>query len=77
MYNHGVVNIGVAYDGMVDINNCGVIPECMAFPSSAIETIAAISIAIIYAAIKTNMESPVSGIKTIYTACKSPVAGCP
>jgi hypothetical protein len=75
------------YDCIVDIyimNNCAIyiddgriIPERISLPSAAAETGAIITVTIVYAAIKTDMRSPVTMMKTIITTGISPISRRP
>src|SRR5580704_3507218 len=69
---------GVVNDGSVHVHHGRVVGKRTATPFTANKTDSAITEAVIDAAVKPNVEAPVTGVKDIHAACTpTPVARCP
>ena len=77
VHNDRIVDIYVMNNCTIYIHHGRVIPERISLPSASTESGPIITITIIYAAIKTDMRSPVTGMETIITTGISPISGCP
>src|SRR2546427_1638264 len=71
----GVVNI--VNGGDVHIGHGAVVEKPAAFPASAVVTVAEVSVAVIDAAVETDLRTPIAVIENISVAEPSPVAGGP
>src|SRR5580698_2197695 len=71
--DNGFVDIGVVYDGAVNMHDRGVIGEASATPHAADEADTHVTEAIIYAAVVTDLGSPITGIESVLTAGPSPI----
>ena len=67
------VDIGIVYYGGIDIHYGGVIPERSSFPTAPSETGASVSISIVYAAIETDMGSPITCMPSINASGIPPI----
>lgn len=75
--DHCPIDIGVVNDGGIDVHYRGVVMEETAAPLSAIKSGSPVTIAIIDAAIKSDMRSPITAMPAIDAAGKAPVTGSP
>jgi len=71
------VYVSITYNGPVYIKHSRVIPETVSVPSSSIESVAPVSIAIINTAIKAYGWTPIACVEAIKAAGKAPVRGGP
>ena len=65
MHDDRIVNIYIMNNCTIYIDDGCIVPERISLPSASAETGAIITITIVHAAIKTDMRSPVSMMKTI------------
>jgi hypothetical protein len=77
MHDDRIVDIYIMNNRAIHIDHCSIIPERISLPSAAIESGSIITISIIYAAVKTNMRSPVPMMETVVTTGIAPVSGSP
>jgi hypothetical protein len=77
VYNYGTVNIGIVYNRNIYTANSSIIPKMASIPTASIITMATIAKTIVYAAVKANMWPPVTGMKAVVAAFKTPITGCP
>lgn len=75
--DHGPVDIGVVDADHVYVGHGAIVKEPATTPISSHEANAAITKAIINAAVEANVGSPVSCVPGIRTADKSPIPGSP
>jgi hypothetical protein len=75
--DHGIVNIGIVYDGSVYIHNGGVVPESASLPDSPDKSHPGITSSIVNATIKSDVRAPVAGVPAIDSANITPVPWCP
>jgi hypothetical protein len=75
--DNSTVDISIMNHRSVYIYNGSVIHEVVPLPSSAAKTVAAITIAIINAAIKANAGAPVATVESVRTAFITPITGRP
>src|SRR5579859_6731284 len=75
--DHGAVDVDVAHYGLVHAHNCGVIGKCAASPFAADEADAAVTEAVVNAAVESNVRAPVARVPDVKAAGETPVAGCP
>jgi hypothetical protein len=71
------IDIGVAYDCPVNISKRSVIVERPAFPAAPIVSDTAVAETVVYAAIKPNIRSPVTGMPSVKSSGVSPITGRP
>lgn len=71
------VDVGIVYHGIIYINHSGIVLEGITGPSAAYIACTAITIAIVYTAIETNVPAPVTLVKKIHATIVSPIAGGP
>jgi hypothetical protein len=71
------IDIGVTHDRPVNISNRSVIVEGTAFPAASIVSDTAVAEAVIYAAIKPNIRSPITGMPSVKSSGVSPITGRP
>jgi len=77
VYYHGTVNIGVMYNGSIYTGNRRIVHKVATAPVPAIVAGTPITKTIINTAVKADMRSPVTGVKSVNPAFISPVAGRP
>jgi hypothetical protein len=77
MHDHRIVDIYISHNRTIHIDHRRIIPERISLPSAAAESGSIISVSIIYAAIKTNMRSPVPMMKPIVTTGIAPISRGP
>lgn len=70
-----VIYVGVVYNPYIHTGYRSVIPKPAAFPPAAIIAYTAITKPVIYAAIKTNVGSPVTGMEAIKAGIKPQYGG--
>jgi len=75
--DHGVIDIGIVNHCGIDIHHGGIVPEVPAMPFPAYKSRTSVAIAIIDAAIKTDMRSPIAAVPAIDAARVTPVTRCP
>lgn len=71
------IDIDVADDGLIHMDDCGVIGKIVTMPFAAREADAHVAKAVIHAAVVTDMGTPVALVKSVMTAFPAPVGGCP
>jgi len=69
--------IDVGYIGDVNVVHAPVVKEAVALPISAIKTIAGVAKAVIDAAVKSDVRSPVSIVPSVEAIVPTPVSGSP
>jgi hypothetical protein len=71
-YMVSAIDIGVTYDRLVNVSNRSVIVEGPAFPAAPIVSDTAVAEAVVYAAIKPNISSPITGMPNVKSSGVSP-----
>lgn len=77
VHNYRAVDVNVANHGRVHIGECGVIEKLAVVPAPAVIVVSKISIAVVHAAIKAHLRTPVSGVPFIAGVRPSPISRCP
>jgi hypothetical protein len=72
MVRHPVAVYIVVYDRRVDIRDRAVIPYAVVIPIGAVVAAARVTEAIIYAAIKSNVRAPITGMEKVNAVIESP-----
>lgn len=75
--NNRAVDISIVHYSCINVYYGSIIAEMVTFPAAANKTVAAVSIPIVNAAVKTDMRTPVTPMEAIITARVSPPGGCP
>ena len=75
--DHRTVDIRVADDRPVHAHHRGVVAEVSAVPPASVEAVAAVSIAVVHAAVEAYRGSPVSAVPQVSPATPSPVTRRP
>src|ERR1700732_1287699 len=75
--DHGAVDVDVAHHGLVHVHDCGVVGKGAASPLAADEADAAVTEAVVNAAVESDVRTPVAGVPYVKAAAEAPVAGCP
>lgn len=65
IYDDCFIHISIMNDSSVYVNNSSIIAEVTSSPSSTTESRSPISVSIIHTTIKSDMRTPISGVKTI------------
>ena len=71
------VNIGVMDNRMIHVNDGGIIPERISFPSATIKTRSTVTISIIHTTIKSDMRSPIPMVESIMATGIFPIRRSP
>src|SRR5271156_1176844 len=71
------VHVDVRDGGGIYVHHGGVVKELSAAPFAAIKSVAAVTEAIVNAAVESNLRSPVTGIPGIGTVIPAPISGRP
>lgn len=74
---HGTVDVSIMDHRPVYINYRSIIPEMIARPGASGEAYTEETPAIINTTVKAYILAPVTRVKSIYTTCITPIAGCP
>src|SRR5271165_328567 len=77
IHDHGAIHVDVADYGRIHIHDSGVVEESPAAPLAAVESVAAVTEAIVNATVEADMRSPVAGIPDVGAVIPTPVAGGP
>jgi hypothetical protein len=67
----------VVDDRGVDIVDCGVVPEVVAFPATPFKTVARIPAAVMDSAVEPDVRTPIAGVKQKRSAAPTPIPGSP
>jgi len=75
--DHGAIDIGIMNYGSIYIYYCCIVPEAISLPFSAGKSYSEETAAVVDAAVKTNVATPVARMINIYTAFIIPIARRP
>ena len=77
LVNHGLAYIYISNDCCIDVGNISVIMKTSISPHSTHISFPEISASIVDTTVKSNMQSPVSGMPSINTSNVTPIRRCP
>src|ERR1700758_543790 len=75
--DHGAVHVDVAHHGLVHVHDCGVVGKGASSPLAADEADAAVTEAVVNAAVESDVRAPVARVPNVKAAGEAPVAWGP
>jgi hypothetical protein len=72
-----LVDVYVADDGIVYVADGGVVVEIIAVPVAALITMTVVAVAVVHAAIETDVRSPITRVKEVTPTAPSPISRSP